>query len=124
MSFSGVVAPIIQILEWEGLAQPGQIKRSTLQDKLTQRGYSTRHMQMYAASGTAARRFQQKYRNRLWHSDIKYGPYLHIGKNGAKKQVFLVTFLDDATRLLLHGEFYSTLDQVIVEDCFRQAVQK
>lgn len=118
------VAQIIQILEWEGLAQPGQIKRSTLQDKLTQRGYSTRHMQMYAASGTAARRFQQKHRNRLWHSDIKYGPYLPIGKDGAKKQVFLVTFLDDATRFILHGEFYPTLDQVIVEDCFRQAIQK
>ncbi len=28
------VAQIIQILEWEGLAQPGQIKRSTLQEKL------------------------------------------------------------------------------------------
>ena len=53
------VAQIIQILEWEGLTQPGQIKRSTLQDKLTQRGYSTRHMQMYAASGTAARRFNK-----------------------------------------------------------------
>jgi len=65
------VAQIIQILEWEGLVQPGEIKRSTLQDKLSQRGYSARHMQLYAASGVAARRFQQKYRNRLWHSDIK-----------------------------------------------------
>jgi len=29
------VAQIIQILEWEGRVQPGQIKRSTLQEKLT-----------------------------------------------------------------------------------------
>lgn len=35
------VAQIIQILEWEGLAEPGQIKRSTLQEKLTEKGYST-----------------------------------------------------------------------------------
>lgn len=118
------MAQIIQILEWEGIVQPGEIKRSTLQEKLSQRGYSTRHMKMYASSGTAARRFQQKYRNRLWHSDIKYGPYLPIGLDGAKKQVYLVTFLDDATRFILHGEFYPTLDQVIVEDCFRKAVQK
>lgn len=118
------VAQIIQILEWEGLAEPGQIKRSTLQDKLTQRGYSTRHMQLYAASGTAARRFVQRHRNQLWHSDLKYGPYLPIGKDGTKKQVYLVTFLDDATRFVLHGQFYPTLDQVIVEDCFRQAIQK
>ncbi|MDW7652055.1 MAG: DDE-type integrase/transposase/recombinase [Bacillota bacterium] len=118
------VAQIIQILEWEGLVQPGEIKRSTLQDKLSQRGYSARHMQLYASSGVAARRFQQKSRNRLWHSDIKYGPYLPIGPDGKKKQVYLVTFLDDATRFVLHAEFFPTLDQVIVEDCFRQAIQK
>lgn len=48
------VAQIIQILEWEGRVQPGQIKRSTLQEKLTERGYST------ANSGVAARRFAEE----------------------------------------------------------------
>lgn len=118
------VAQIIQILEWEGRVQPGQIKRSTLQEKLTERGYSTRHMRMYATSGIAARRFEQPHRNRLWHSDIKYGPYLPIGSGGAMKQVFLVTFIDDATRFVLHGEFYPVMDKTIVEDCFRKAIQK
>jgi len=118
------VAQIIEILEWEELAVAGQLKRSTLQEKLAQSGYSTRQMRLYSTSGTAARRFEQKSRNRLWHSDLKYGPYLPLGENGKKKQVYLVTFLDDATRFILHGEFYSTLDQVIVEDSFHQAVQK
>ena len=118
------IAQIIQILEWEGLAQPGQIKRSTLQEKLAQRGYSARHMRMYAETGIAARRFQKKYRNQLWHSDIKYASYLPIGKDGAKKQVYLVSFIDDATRFVLHGQFYPMLDQVIVQDCFRQAIHK
>lgn len=118
------VEQIIQILEWEGLVQPGQLKRSTLQEKLSEKGYSSRHMRMYAESGVAARRFQKQYRNKLWHSDIKYGPYLPIGRDGEKKQVYLVTFIDDATRFVLHGQFYPTLDQVIIEDCFRQAILK
>ncbi|MGE7274873.1 DDE-type integrase/transposase/recombinase [Brevibacillus panacihumi] len=118
------VAQIIQIMEWEGRIQPGQIKRSTLQEKLTAHGYSTRHMRMYADSGVAARRFQQRHRNRLWHSDLKYGPYLPIGLNGAMKQVFLVTFIDDATRFVLHGEFYPVMDKTIIEDGFRKAIQK
>jgi putative transposase len=118
------VAQIIQILEWEGRIQSGEIKRSTLQEKLTEKGYSTRHMRMYADSSVASRRFQQKHRNRLWHSDIKYGPYLPIGPNGTMKQVFLVTFVDDATRYVLHGEFYPVMDKSIVEDCFRRAIQK
>ncbi|HBQ86179.1 MAG TPA: transposase [Syntrophomonas sp.] len=118
------VSQIINILELEGLVEAGQIKRSTLQEKLAERGYSSRHMRMYADNGVAARRFQKKYRNQLWHSDIKYGPYLPIGKDGAKKQVYLVTFIDDATRFVLHGEFYPVLDQVIIEDSFRQAILK
>lgn len=118
------VSQIIQILEWEGLAEPGKIKRSTLQEKLAERGYSSRQMKLYTNTGVAARRYQQAYRNKLWHSDIKYGPYLPIGKDGMKKQVYLVTFIDDATRMILHGEFYPMLDQVIVEDCFRKAIMK
>lgn len=118
------VSQIIQILEWEGKAKPGEIKRSTLQEKLLERGYSSRQMRMYSDSGIAARRYQQRYRNELWHSDIKYGPFLPIGPGGSMKQVFLVTFLDDATRFILHGGFYPTLDKIIVEDCFRIAIQK
>jgi putative transposase len=117
------IAQIIQILEWETLAEPGQLKRSTLQEKLAQKGYSSRHMRMYSDSGVAARRFQHKSRNQLWHSDIKYGPYLPIGPSGEKKQVYLVAFLDDATRFVLHAGFYPTLDQQIVERGFRQAIQ-
>jgi putative transposase len=118
------VAQIIQILEWEGLAEPGQLKRSTLQEKLTEKGYSSRQMRLYSQSGVAARRFQKRHRNQLWQSDIKYGPYLPIGPNGTKKQVFLVAIIDDATRFVLHGAFYPTLDSKIVEHSFRQAVQK
>lgn len=118
------VSQIIDILVWEGLAQPGQIKRSTLQEQLAKRGYSSRHMRMYTDSGTAARRFQKRYRNQLWHSDIKYGPFLPIGNDGKRKQVYLVTFIDDATRYVLQGQFYPVLDQVIVQDCFRRAIHK
>ena len=75
------ISQIIQILEWEGLAEPGQIKRSTLQEKLAERGYSARHMKLYAESGTAARRYQKKYRNQLWHSDLKYRRFLPIGQD-------------------------------------------
>jgi transposase InsO family protein len=118
------VAQLIQILEWEGRIAPGQVKRSTLQEQLAQRGYSTRHLRLYASAGVAARRYQQRYRNQLWHSDIKYGPYLPIGPQGSKKQVYLVTFVDDATRFVLHGEFYPSLDQLIVEEAFRRAIQQ
>jgi putative transposase len=118
------ISSIIHILEMEGLAAPGQIRRTTLQDRLAAGGYSARHMRLYQSSSTAARRFQRTSRNDLWHADIKFGPYLPIGPNGEKKQVHLVAFLDDATRFIVHAAFYPSLDQAIVQDCFRQAIAK
>ncbi|WP_212567952.1 hypothetical protein [Bacillus alkalicellulosilyticus] len=47
------VAQIIQIKEWEGLTEPGKIKRSNLQEKLTEKGYSTRQMRLYSQTGVA-----------------------------------------------------------------------
>lgn len=118
------VSQLIDILEWEGVVEQGRIKRSTLQEQLSNRGYSSRQMKMYTSTGVSARRFQKRHRNKLWHSDIKYGPYLPIGQDGEKKQVYLVMFVDDCTRYVLHGEFYPTLDKVIVEDCFRKSILK
>jgi len=116
------IQQIIEILEMEGSAPAGFLKRTTLQDKLQERGYSARQMKLYQQGGLAARRFQRQERGDMWHSDIKYGPFLTIG--GVRKQIYLVSFLDDATRYVVHGEFYDTLDQTVVEDCFRQAVLK
>jgi transposase InsO family protein len=116
------IPQIIEILEMESKAPPGFLKRTTLQDKLQEKGYSSRQMKMYQQGGLAARRFQRQNRGDMWHSDIKFGPFLTIG--GVKKQIYLVCFLDDATRYVVHGEFYDSLDQTIVEDCFRKAILK
>lgn len=64
------ITDIIRILEWEKVVEPGFLKRSTLQDQLTLRGYSSRQMRTYANSVTSARRFQKPWRNYLWQSDI------------------------------------------------------
>lgn len=112
------VDTIIKILEWEKKIEPGIIKRSTLQEHLAKEGYSSSQMRIYRDSAVAARRFQRTNRNSLWQSDIKFGPYI----NG--KQVYLVAFIDDCTRFVLHAEFYPVLDASIVEDAFRQALIK
>ncbi len=116
------VAQLIQILEWEGKTEPGQIKRSTLQDKLAEKGYSSRQMKQYHQTGTAARRFVKPHRNCLWQSDVKYAVHLPIGPDNKPQQVYLVTWIDDATRLILHSEFYPVLGRAIVIDSFRQAL--
>ena len=116
------IPQIIEILEMEGKAPSGLLKRTTLQEKLQEKGYSARQMKMYQQGGLAARRFQRQNRGDMWHSDIKFTMFITV--EGVKKPTCLVCFLDDATRYVVHGEFYDNLDQTIVEDCFRKAILK
>ena len=108
---------IIKILEWEKVVEPGFLKRSTLQDQLTYRGYSSRQMKTYTESTTGASGFKSRGEI-LWQSDIKYGNFID------GKPTYMVCFIDDCTRFILHSEFYPTLDQKIVQDCFRKALMK
>jgi len=116
------VPQIIEILEMEGKAPKGFLKRATLQDRLREEGYAKAQMKLYQKPGTASRRFARTERNDMWQADIKHGGYLKI--NGKPKEVFFVGFIDDATRYIIHGEFYDNLDASIVEDCLRKAILK
>jgi transposase InsO family protein len=116
------VADIIKILELEGAISPGEVARSTLQRHLAAKGYASSQMRMYTSKGAAARRFQKEHRSQLWMSDIKYGPFVP-GENGRKKQLYLVVWIDDATRYIVSARFY--LDQTVdaLEDSLHRAVQ-
>jgi len=116
------IPQIIEILEMEGKAPVGFLKRSTLQDRLREEGYSRAQMKLYQKPGVAARRFARTERNDMWQADIKLSGYLKI--DGKPKEIFFVGFIDDATRYIVHGEFYDSFDQSIVEDCLRKAILK
>ena len=60
----------------------------------------------------------------LIQGDIKYGPKLPIGKNGAMVQTCLSSAIDDHSRFILASEFYDNQEERIVEDTFRKAILK
>jgi putative transposase len=49
--------------------------------------------------------FSMKYANQLWQADTMFGPFLDSGGSG-RKQARLIAFIDDASRVLCHGEFF------------------
>lgn len=116
------VADIIRILELEGEVPFGSLSRSTLQRHLQAAGFGTRQMKIYTKTGAASRRFQKPHRCMLYQGDIKYGPYLPIGKGGERKQVYLSVFIDDATRYIVAAKFYDNQKVGIIEDSLRHAI--
>lgn len=116
------VPTIIEILELEGKVAPGFLRRTTLQDALKRNGYSAGMMKVYRDPTYGSQRFQRLHRNDLWQGDIKYGPTLKV--NDLSTPTYLSCLIDDATRMIIHGEFYSNMNEAIVEDTLRQAVVK
>jgi transposase InsO family protein len=118
------ISQIIEILEMEGKAPEGMLKRSTLQDRLREEGYSHAQMKLYQKPGVAARRFVRTERNDMWQADVKYSGYLKVKGDPNPKQIYFIGFIDDATRYIVHGEFYDSRNQSAVEDCLRKAILK
>lgn len=117
------VADIIKILELEEAISPKSVARSTLQRHLAARGYASSQMRMYTTKGTAARRFKKEHRNQLWHSDVKYSSFVP-GEDGQKKQAYLVTWIDNATKYIVNAKAYFNQTEDEIEDCLRLAIQK
>lgn len=117
------VHQIIFILENEGRAAPGILKRSTLQRHLYQAGFGQKQMRKYTEGlKSSSKRFCKPHRMMLLQADIKYGPMLPIGKNGKKVQTYLTSILDDHSRFVLASAFYDNQEAAIVEDTFRTAI--
>ncbi len=49
--------------------------------------------------------FAMQYANQLWQADTMFGPYVTNAKAG-HKQTKLIAFIDDASRVCCHGEFF------------------
>ena len=119
------VEQIITILELEGRADVGALKRSTLQRHLYAAGFGSTHLKVYKdARESSSKRFCKPHRMMLLQGDIKYGPKLPIGKNGAMVQTYLSSALDDHSRMPLASRFYDNQEETIVEDTFRSVILK
>jgi len=66
--------------------------------------------------------FAKAHANQLWQADTLYGP--HVQHQGSPVQTRLIAFLDDASRVCCHGEFFldENVDTLIA--AFRAALYK
>jgi transposase InsO family protein len=119
------VRQIIFILEAEGIAEPGVLKRSTVQDHLYAAGFGRKQMKKYhEGQKSSSKRFCKAHRMMLLQADIKYGPKLPIGPGGKMVQTYLSSIIDDHSRYILASEFYDNQEKTIVEDTFHKAILK
>lgn len=114
---------MIAIIEEMGLVDKGTVRRSTLHRVLQAQGLSTRRCRVPDSQDLD--RFEAQTSNDLWQSDMLVGPWLpDPAQAGKMRRAYLYAFLDDHSRLLLHGRFSFKGDLPALELVFRRCLQK
>lgn len=67
--------------------------------------------------------FAMQYANELWQADTMYGPAIKQ-PDGKWRKTFLIAFIDDASRVITHGEFFYRDNTANMIDAFRTALYK
>ena len=108
-----------------GLLQPGSIAQTTFYRFIREYDLLAPQDQDDNKKRLA---FSMKYANQLWQADTMFGPYVDTGVSpGSRKQAKLIAFIDDASRVLCHGEFFfeenvDTLVQAIRAAFYKRGV--
>lgn len=115
------ISQVLHLLKMAG-HDVSKVSKTTLNFHLNRLGM--RKEKPYTDQG-AYGRFEKKHINVLWQTDTSDGIWLP-DPSGTKavKLTYLVTFIDDCSRLLLHGQYYWSEQLPNLLDCFKKAVTK
>ncbi len=67
--------------------------------------------------------FSMQFANELWQADTLYGPSIKQ-PDGKWRKTFLIAFIDDASRVITHGEFFYRDNTEKLIEAFRTALFK
>lgn len=66
--------------------------------------------------------FEMEYANTMWQADTSYFPSIKI--NNKKTRIYLIAILDDASRHVVHAEFFLNDNAINVQIALKKAVSK
>jgi len=81
-----------------------------------------RKLEVPKDSAVERKRFCFEFAGDCWQTDTLHGPYLLI--NGRKKRTYLMLILDDASRLIVHGEFFFEENTQNLQVVLKKAILK
>jgi transposase InsO family protein len=67
--------------------------------------------------------FSKQFANQMWQADTMFGPYVPDTR-GDKAQAKLIAFIDDASRVVCHGEFFFRENSETLLNALRCAIYK
>jgi putative transposase len=114
------ISGIKRMLELSGISALGELSRSSIYRLLKSVGLS--RCIGDTNEPIEHRSFCAKKCGDIWQGDVLHGPLVPVGKK--LRKVYLVTLMDDASRLICHSEFKLGETALDIEGVLKQALLK
>lgn len=111
---------LIALVEKQGLSARDVLARSSVHRLLQQHGLS--RPTGAASEPEEHRSFEAEFAGNTWYGDVMHGPRVPV--DGRMRKVYLVSLMDDASRLLAHSAFCTGEKALDIEGVLKQAVLK
>lgn len=111
---------LIRLAEKQGAVKQGGLVRSSVYRLLKHHNLSKR-----SASGTEVierRAFEALFAGDIWYGDVMHGPCIQTPQG--KQKTYLVSIMDDASRLICHSAFCLNETALSIEFVLKQALLK
>jgi len=109
---------IVRLLEAAGIVAVASLSRSAVHRLLQQQGLSS-----LAGSGHVPeekRSFAAEFAGSVWYGDVMHGPRVSV--KGQLRKTYLVSLIDDASRLVAHSAFCLGETALDIEGVLKQAL--
>ncbi len=114
------IRQLVRLMEERGKVPKGSLSRSAVHRLLQSQGISV--MRGDDSEPKEHRAFEAQYAGEIWYGDAMHGP--KIMHQGRLRKVYLISLMDDASRLVPHSAFCLGETALDVEGVLKQAVLK
>lgn len=111
---------IVTLLELSNRIESGSLNVRTVSRILNHYGFTR---QALAKQSRVFIKHEKEAVNLMWQSDVMQGFYIP-DSNGEHRLVYLIGFIDDHSRRILHCQFYFDSTLTRLEDCLKKAIIK
>jgi transposase InsO family protein len=114
------LSTILELVQRVGVGGANEASRSSIHRLLQSHGLSA--MTGSAALPVERRSFVAAHAGDVWYGDVMHGPKIPI--QGRMRKSYLISFMDDASRLIAHSAFCPAETALEVEGMLKQAILK
>ena len=111
---------IRRLLEQSGQVAKGKLPRSSIHRLLKSHGLS--RVSGSSSEAQERRTYVAEHAGDIWYGDVMHGPRVPVAKR--LRKVYLVSLMDDASRLIAHSAFRPNESALEIEGVLKQAVLK